>query len=81
MPTVDGAYTRKTGKKLAYSYRLTFDYVGGDLIWSAIVTSGGDMKGQPGGSVLIPIAVPADLQRHAEDMTRASIEKLVDVIE
>jgi len=82
MPQYDGRYTRQTGAKATYAYRITYAMHGDLLHWSAIVDVGAHEKGRPYGTFeFLKSPSDAEQQQKAEEFTRAAIEALRDVNE
>ncbi len=82
MAEKDGAYTRVSGSKQAYSYCLTYAMHNDVLHWSALVTVGSTLKGRPNGTYAFPTSpTPSEQEAAAENFVRTAIERLADVDE
>jgi len=81
MPQIEGNYTRYTGLRRAYAFKLIYGNSGGQVHWSVIVRHEGMVKGNPSGAFEAKMQDPADLRMQAVDHAIAAIENLTDMVE
>lgn len=81
MPQIEGSYTRYTGLRRLYNFKLIYGNSSGQVHWSAIVSCEGVAKGNPSGAFEAKMQDPADLRMQAVDHAMAAIENLTDMVE